>query len=709
MANFLLDPLLSLSDENPFHPPDPYRLGPRRRKFLLQFALLLILVVAAFWPSLGGGPLWQDAARITTNVSLRTWPGVARLWMHPNAQPLYTPMAATFLAAEHRSWHADLPRYRAVSFLLHLINVLLLWKILRRLNVRVAWLAAAVFAVHPICLQAVAWVSQQGTLLATTFALAAMLACLRWQRVEPPPPEDSLWMPPDWRGWLYPVALIFFTAAVLSHPMVVAMPPAMLLVLRWRGREMRANIQWLLPFFAIAAGVVGLEFCLAPIGRGSSMLDELRLFFPAMFFLTGKTLWPMPLHFVYPKWNLHVADPLPYLLAVTVAAGMVIGWMRRRQGEGSYVVAMIYVIAIAVGVGFGMREWLPYSYAADYFEYFAGMALITAVLAAIFGLIEKRLAGDAARSLRFILGLFFLAVLSTLTWRAATAYSSETALWQAEIAKGNAGTVAHDRLGMILLAEGKTAEASDHFKAALALDATDLDANAGLSRCLETEGRLEEAAEQYNAAIQANPQQPLFYTALAGIYATQHKTDLAIETYQRAIAIAPGDESAHNNLGLLLVETGQIGPAIWQYQEALKTNPDSVAVRLNLANALFRQGDLDQAAGQLQEVVRIDPFNFEAFMNSGAMLGQLREFDKAEQMFRAAVRVRGDSAEAFNNLGLSLAAQGKFNDAAFNFQRAVDLKQGYEEARQNLIKAKERAAAAGQNADAVVGGPSTNP
>src|SRR4051812_4669385 len=179
--------VLSIVDDNPFHAPDPYRLAPRRRRFIVQVFLLLALGFIAYWPAHAAGPLWQDVGRVTANVSIRTWAGVGRLWAHPKAQSIYCPLANSLLCAEHRLWTAELPRYRLITLLLHGLNCVLIWKILRRLELPGAWLAAALFAVHPVNVQAVAWVNRQGLVLATTLSAGAMLAYLRLRDVAPPP------------------------------------------------------------------------------------------------------------------------------------------------------------------------------------------------------------------------------------------------------------------------------------------------------------------------------------------------------------------------------------------------------------------------------------------------------------------------------------------------------------------------------------------
>jgi len=232
-------------------------------------------------------------------------------------------------------------------------------------------------------------------------------------------------------------------------------------------------------------------------------------------------------------------------------------------------------------------------------------------------------------------------------------------------------TVAHDSLGSVLLAAGKNDEAAGHFKAALAIDSTDVDAMLLMGRIEESRGRLAEAQELYELARNHQPSRPQIALLLAGINARRGDESTARQLASRAIASAPKDETLRNDFGIMLADLGHGAEAIEQYKNALELNPYFTAALVNMSNVYFSQNRFDDAAEAIQQAAKIDPKNYAAFRNAGVMLYRLKAYDRAERMFRAVLRLRPNEIEGQLSLGVCLAAQNRMDEAIYSFDRVL--------------------------------------
>lgn len=737
-----LEPLLSLAEDIVYFPLDYFE--SRWRRFAPRFAVFCLLLLAAYWPVLGGAMIWVDFDQVKNNILLKSARGLTAIWMHPSTMTAYHPLAATMLWIEYHLFGQHLAAgFHCVSLLLHGACAGLVWHFLRRLSVPGAWLGAAVFALHPVQVQSVAWISRQGSLWAALFFFLAILSCFRFYRLRPPPPEelstlfteqeDGTWatnvsgdFPPERRWLWYAISLALFFAALLTQITTAILPLVVLVALWWtRGRPRRNDLLALLPFAALSLFFIALHIGLdklhgQPIEGGVTLSAADRFLIPpraAVFYLV-KLFWPHPLLFVYPRWHVSAGAAWQYLFPAAVAGIAIVLWVQRRRLERPLFRALVaslllFLIFLLPFAGFFGIEWMRYSYVADQFQYLACLAPLSfAVGCLVLGAtVQKWFSFDGARVARLGAGALLLLILGILTWRQSRTYADEQTLWERTLAYDPSSPTAHARLGAILLAHGKTDEAIAHFREAVAHDPTSVMAISDLGKAFELQMRLPEAIEQYNLALRIEPNNPDINASLAGVYVIQKDLAAAAEYYRRALASRSRDELLHNNLGLVLVRQGQLPEAIDQFQASITINPNLVAAHLHLSAALFTQGQLDrqrgrmlqgndelsQAAEQLQTAKALDPNNFDVHMTAGAMLGSLNQYGAAEQMFRAAIHLNPRSAEAFNNLGLALVKEGNLSEAIYSFGRALDINPDYVEARENLHHAqKDRDASPGK-------------
>jgi protein O-mannosyl-transferase len=520
--------------------------GSRLGRFL-GGAALVALTVLAYLPALRAGFVWDDDLHVTQNEALRTWHGLADIWFRPGTILQYYPLTHTAWWVQYHLWGLAPVGYHLVNVLLHVASVLVLWLVLGRLGIPGAWPAAAVFALHPVHVESVAWVTELKNVQSGFFYLVALLAFLRWA------------LPGEGRRGDYALSLVLFLCAVLSKSVAGTLPAAIALVLWWKGRLTRREIVALVPFGVVSAaaavmtawmerhyvGAIGEEWALSPAEHG---LVAGR----ALWFYAAKLAWPSDLAFVYPRWTL---DPHAWwqwlfpLAAVVALIGLVT--LRRRLGRGPLATALYFVVTLVPALGFVDLYPMRYSFVADHFQYLASIGPIVLVVAAGAAIVERIL--PAART---PLAAVLLATLGVLVWRQAGVYTTPETLWRATLVRNPSAWMVHNNLGLVLQAEGRVDEAAEHYREAVRLRPSYPEALYNLGNVLAAGGRLAEAEARY----------------------------------EQAVGLDDGFAAAHNNLGNVLLMQGKVEEGIAHYRRALEINPRYSDARDNLAIAEGRRG-----------------------------------------------------------------------------------------------------------------------
>ena len=267
-------------------------------------ASLVLLACVAYWPTLGNGFIWDDDDYVQNNMTLASPAGLRNIWFKLGAVPQYYPLVHSTFWIEHRLWGLDARGYHAVNLLLHALSAVLVWRLLARLAVPGAWLAAAVFAVHPVGVESVAWVTERKNVLSCALALGSMLAYLRFSPADVASDDRA-------RGaWRYYVlALVLYVAAVLSKTVTASVPAVLLVVYWWkRGRVSGRDVIRLIPFFAWGLGLSAVTVWMEKTFVGAhgeewniSPLERMLIAGRALWFYAGKLAWPYPLIFFYPR------------------------------------------------------------------------------------------------------------------------------------------------------------------------------------------------------------------------------------------------------------------------------------------------------------------------------------------------------------------------------------------------------------------------
>lgn len=640
---------------------------------------LLALAVAAFAPARGAGWTWGDGQNVSQNVLLRTWDGLGHLWVNLGGTTPYRPLAGTWLSMQYGMWGNDPSGYHVVSIALHALNALVLWKLLRMLLVPSAWLAAALFAVHPVQVQAVAWASQQGMLLATMLLLMSLAATVRWLELVPEELrfEDSVQVLPSHPLFVYAVSLLGFLGAVLADAAVAVLWPVVWLAVVWwlRPPPLTRRQRWMLtPFMGIAAVAAGLAVWNV---RSTALLQ-----FSAAGALAGAMIvdWVVPAPAVLNRLQTISATwwgAACTALALACAVGL-IAWLRRRPRVRRGAVAAAAVFAAALFAAALFRGPLLQSWdvtVADTAGAYAAGAPLFVIVAALLGRLVAKASARATHAAGRLLPPALAAVLplglaATAALGVVPRFADVTTFWNVAAAHDSTRALALRQLGKAALEGNRPYEAERYYAAAHEFNLADADATAGLAQSLAARNQLRDAAAIYRQGLRAVPGDAKLMVGLAALEARRGNRQDAIQLYETLLGKDPSRASLHNDLGGVLLADGQSDRAIESFRKAVALDNTLLAAKLNLASALFQVGQYNESSKYLHEVIDLDPMNFQAYLNAGAMLASMKEYRKAEAMFRNAVALRKDSKEAWEKLGAALAAQSKSKEAEWCFAQA---------------------------------------
>jgi len=556
----------------------------------------------AYLPALNGDFIWDDDNHIT-GPALQSLDGLARIWFQLGATAQYYPLLHSAFWFEHQLWGNAVLGYHLTNVILHAVAACLVVMIARRLSLAGAWLAGFVFALHPVCVEAVAWISEQKSTLSAVFYLSSALAYLHFDQTR--------------RRSRYFLALGLFVLALLSKTVTATLPAVLLVVLWWqRGRRLawKRDVLPLLAWFPLGAaaglltawverkfiGAEGAHYTLTAIQR-------LLLAGRVIWFYAGKLLWPADLMFTYPRWTIDPGQWWQWLFPAGVLAVLIVLCLVARRHRGPLAGFLVFAGTLFPVLGFLNVYPFRFSWVADHFQYLASLGVIVPLTSGLMLAAQRWSLGKRGT---VALASTLVAILGVLTWRQSGTYRNAETLYRKTLERNPASYMAHTNLGNILMFQpGRLAEAIAEFEAALRTEPDDADTHNNLGIALEHSNR---------------------------------KTD-AIAEYATAVRLEPTNATARYDLGSALTETpGRLQDGIAQLQEALRNRPDFEAAHLSLAAALSRMPDrLPEAAAEYWAALQIQPGNANAHLELGDILTQMpgRTRDAMIQ-YEAALRIR---------------------------------------------------------------------
>lgn len=703
----------------------------------VRASLLLVLTLLAYAPALRDGFVWDDDAHVTDNPTLTSLDGLRRIWVEPTSTPQYYPMVHTTFWIERHLFGLNPFGYHLDNVVLHLLNAFLLWFLLESLLVPGAWLAAALFALHPVHVESVAWITERKNVLSGFFYLLAAICFLRFLDLIAIPSGLDRGKPDGgekpWWG-CYAVGCLFFLCALLSKTVTATLPVALLIVVWWKRDRLRGrDVAPLVPLVVVGAALGLLTVWLEKVHVGAegdlwtlSPVERVLLAGRALWFYAAKLVWPAPLSFFYPRWRIDAGLWWQYLFPLAAAAVAVGFWAaRRRLGKAPFAAVAFFAVTLFPALGFFDVYPMQFSWVADHFQYLASVGII-ALAAGIAVTWVARLgaagaqAGPAGAAL--VLMLF-----CALSWRQSGIYKDGETLWRDTVAKDPYSWTPHNNLGVLLMKRGALEQAIREYSEAARLSPDSWLPHKNLGVAYRKGGQREEALREFTAALKLNPELDDAQLDVANILAETGSTDAAIEHFQQAMLIDPKNPAIPYDLGVTLFDAGRAaasigqfeqalrldpahiqartglgnalaslgrnGEAIEQYKEALRRDPTAAETRNNLANALIKWGKNAEAVEQYKEALRLKPDYPDAANNLGLALTHQNRLPEAIEAYRTALKSKPDFAEACNNLGVVLANSHQYSEAIAQFEQAVKIKPDFTSAQANLDATRRMAAA----------------
>lgn len=655
---------------------------------------LLVAVLSAYSFTIRhGGWIWDDDAHVTGNPALRKSDSLRDIWTDPKAVPpkQYYPLVHTTfwlqyprgdgaytcnlhdadatslkMAMEHeaaRPGHLMEPAawpFHLVNILLHAVSAIILWRILRTLQIPGAFVAAAIWALHPINVESVAWITERKNVLSGLFYFLAAAAYLRFEslrcrmEISSNPqaairyPKSTV-VPSPW-PW-YAAALLLFSAALFSKTTASSLPAAILLVLWWKRGRLSIRAIWpTIPLFVIGA-LLGLNtsrletspYHVGAVGADWNIpyLDRFLIAGRAIWFYPWKLLWPSHLMFSYERWpiNPRLIGQWVYPLAALWLLMILVVFIRRLS-RGPLVAMLFYGGTVLPAIGLFTLYPMRYTFVADHYVYIASVGLIVPLVAGMAKLLSRSSLHPPRWSIISSAALL-LAGLAMLTWFQSRIYASAETLWADTLAKNPASWLARLHLVRIWTNEGRN---------------------------------LDQAIAMARENMKVRPNEEFLYGQYASALNAAGRKDDARDAYLLMLQKFPRSPQANHNLAVIYLDTNRLPEAVYHFRKELDVNRDpraNLITRSALAHALWSLGLRTEAEDELWSVVRGDPSNSSARYILAGWLLRRGDAPRAIQLLREVVLLNPRFVDARLALAQSLFDSGQYREAKAEFDRCL--------------------------------------
>ncbi len=610
------------------------RSAAMRYESYLVGVLLLILIAFAYYPALHGGMLWDDEAHVT-KPELRSAVGLYRIWFDIGATQQYYPLLHSAFWVEHKLWSDSTLGYHLINVLQHAMAAWLVYLALVRLKIPGAWFAAAIFAVHPIEVESVAWISEQKNTLSAIFYLAAMRVYLEFSETR--------------RGSYYAFALLLFVLGLLTKTVTATLPAALLVIFWWQRGTLswRRDVLPLLPMFALGA-IAGLFTAWVERNLIGASGEAFRLTFVersliagrAIWFYVGKLFWPANLVFMYPRWSPNLAVCWQWLFPLAALAVTGLLWAFHKRWRAPIAGWLFFVGTLFPVLGFLNVFPFIYSFVADHFQYLAGLGVIVFFAATVVTVIGRPAANNRGAG-QVACGILVL-VLAVLTSKQTAMYANLITLYRTTIQRNPESWFAYNNLGAYLA----------------------------------TQDREEESAPLLEEAIRLRPDYAEAVMNLGSHFEKTGQSGAAIEMYKRALELRPDMTSPEINWGNVLVSLKRPQEAIAHFQAASRINPKAALPHFNLANTLRDLGDMPGAVDEYSAAIHLQSDFVEAHFNLGLVFAQTGRLPQAVDEFRTILTINQSYFPAWGNLMHALADLNRPDDAVAAAKQAISAARG---------------------------------
>ena len=612
---------------------------------MLAAAALALMVGVSFVPAYQAGFVWDDTV-FSEEPVIREASGLKNIWFSPRdieQEGHYWPVTYTTFWLEHKLWGFEPLGYHIVNVLLHAVNVLLVWRLLRRFAVPGAWVVAAVFAVHPLHVESVVWIIERKDVLSGLFYLTSFLAYVRFTDQGKP--------------GRYLLALGLFAAGLLSKTVVVTLPAALLIWHWWqRGRIARPDLLRTAPFFAVGLAIAAADTAFyrtrEALALDYSFVERILIAGRALWFYTGKLAWPDDLAVIYPLWDIQSGDAMGWLYVAGAVAVSIVLWLGRgRWGRGPLACVAFYAATLSPALGLIDYGYMQFALVADRFQYLAGIGLLTLVVAAMVQA-SGRLSAAGVTAGKVLLAAV-LALLGSLTWIHAGNFRDDMTL----------------------------------FSHIVSLNPEARDAHLNLSQALIETDRFEESLEASRSAIEQRPDSPGAHSNLGLALMALDRFEEAEAAFDRALEIDSRDRNARQNLGELMKRQGNYEAAVEQYRRALEIDADFALGWGGLADVQFLAGRLEEATEAARRSLSIEPDSPNAaalhllldrastatIHTRAETLRHEQRHDEAIALYREALEMDSGFAPAIAGMGIAFFELGRYEEAIESMEQALEV------------------------------------
>ena len=649
--------------------------SPQRAVLVLAFGLIIAIVIA-YQPVWHAGFIWDDDAHLTKNPCIVGPLGFKEIWT--TAAATYYPLVLTSFWLQHALWGLNPLPYHLVNVAMHAGCALLLWQVLRHLQIKGAWLGAAIWALHPVQVESVAWVTELKNTQSCLFYLLSILFFLKWREAGASRQDRHI------AGWSYAVALLCALAAILSKSSTVMLPVVLGLCWWWQdGRWRWRNALKLLPFLCIcllAAAWTIWEQKFHSDAEGPAWaytwLERFIIAGRNIWFYLGKLFWPHPLMFIYPRWRIDASRASAYLSILVAISGLVVLWWKRNGPPRSlFFAAAYFVVSLFPVLGFFDTFFFRYSFVGDHFQYLASIGPLTLFGAGIV------VAFDWFRQslLKVIVCSALLLTMGTLTYRQSRVYRSSDSLWRDALEKNSSSVMVETNYALVLAGNNRAEEALHHLERALQLDPKAEETQVDMGCVLRQLGRAQESLPYFERGLALNPKRAFAQYFFGRALLELGRLNEAVPHLVEAVRIDPFYAPAHSVLGQACLQQGRLGDSLKFLREALRLEPNDVATHCYIANTLLHLGQIDEAVSHLRTALSIQPNDPDAQKSMAWVLAtspdaRIRDGAKAVALAEQAnqtTQARDPTVEA--TLAAAYAEAGRFPEAIRTAEHARQL------------------------------------
>jgi tetratricopeptide (TPR) repeat protein len=632
---------------------------------------------------MNGKFIWDDDAYVQNNALLRSDDGLRQIWFSFNQPSQYFPMVYTSFRFEYALWGLNPLGYHITNIMLHAVNALLLWWVLRRLSVPGAWLAAAIFALHPVHVESVAWITERKNVLVAFFSLLCLLA---WVRFADRSHKAQLAWP------AYILSLVLYVLALFSKTTACMLPAALVLLLWLKHIPIDSKRWWQITPYVLLGLAMGmltvwwetehLGTSLAPDVR-MSMVAKLLVASRALWFYVGKLFWPVNLAFSYPCWEIDAMDPLQYrwLLGCLVVAYCMWRW-RDKVGRDCLTAVAFFAVTLFPMLGFFSLYTFVYTYVADHYQYVASIGPIALFAAATCRIVNRF--NKPGRSVATVIAVLVLITLGTLTWRQCHIYKDLETLWRDTLKKNPDSWLANNNYGEILHKRGQIDQAIEHYRTALRVKPDYWQTHFGMGTAMFQLRQFDNAISHFQKALEnsniiSNTNKSIAYNKLGIALLKKGKLDDSITNLRKALLFNPASAETRYNLALALIQQGKMNEAESHYHEAMRIKPNYATAHENIGDVYLVRGKIEEAIACWNRVFELDPgradiINDIAWLRATHERDEFRDPEEALRLAQRACELTGYGRPNFlDTLAAAYAAAGKFPEAIETAKKAINL------------------------------------